>query len=749
MTTARPACACARFDCFELDLSSGELRKVGAKTTRIQPKPLQVLRLLLEAGGKVVTREQLRTALWPEQPFVDSEHGVNTAVRKLRQALEDPVENPRFIETLPKIGYRFLSSVEWISHKNEIEQSSGATPPAQAGQERSPSLRSVTRQWRSSTVTPLIVFAVAVAAVTFVGLSAKLLSRIGVRRPLRHAVSERRLTANPDDTPVTGGVISPDGKYLAYSDATGLYLRQVDSGETHPVPLPKSFDALVESWFPDDSHLLVSHVEDPLQPPGLWVISVVGGSPRMVTDDGSLAAVSPNGLQIAFSRHNGAGQEIWVMQADGDYARRLISSKEDHISRVAWAPDGNRFAYATTKRRYYTSRNGPDSKIEIFDLRTERTTVVRSLGDRGLPRGGAAIGWTTDNELMYAVREPRPNQQDTNLWRQALDPATALPRGEPERVTTGRNIAVQLSMSRNGKRIALRRHAPQTDIYIADVDVRTTALGPLRRLTLDDRIDYAMAWSRDSEFVVSYSNRDGPFHVFKQNINDTQAELLVGGQDDLYAPRMTPDGADVVYIVRARPGGTSDNSKVMRVALTGGPPQLVVEEPGLWDIECSRLPSSLCLASTIRAGHQSFFTFDPVKGREHELRIEESDTDNFDWSLAPDGQYIAWAKNRSSQKDFGIRVLSLADGSRRDIPVPGWVEIFGLDWAADSKGFWATAYNTKGVRALLHVKLGGEITTMLTTQGADLAWAIPSPDGRRLAIVKESNTSNVSLLENF
>src|SRR5579862_3849165 len=104
--------ACARFEWFHVDLNSGELLRSGIRVP-IQGQPLQVLRLLLEAEGKVVTRDHLRSALWPEDTFVDFEHGVNTAVKKLRQALEDSAENPRFIETLPKVGYRFIRPVEW------------------------------------------------------------------------------------------------------------------------------------------------------------------------------------------------------------------------------------------------------------------------------------------------------------------------------------------------------------------------------------------------------------------------------------------------------------------------------------------------------------------------------------------------------------------------------------------------------------------------------------------------------------
>ena len=107
----------ARFDRFNVDLSTGKLQRSGLNVP-IQSKPFEVLRLLLIADGNVVSRDQLRAALWPDDTFVDFEHGLNTAVRKLRQALEDSAENPRFIETLtssaissPRISAIVLSSI--------------------------------------------------------------------------------------------------------------------------------------------------------------------------------------------------------------------------------------------------------------------------------------------------------------------------------------------------------------------------------------------------------------------------------------------------------------------------------------------------------------------------------------------------------------------------------------------------------------------------------------------------------------
>jgi DNA-binding winged helix-turn-helix (wHTH) protein len=134
VTASSSAPAGARFDRFSVDLSSGGLFCSGVRVP-IQGQPFQVLRLLLEARGKVVTREELRQALWPEDTFVDFELGVNTAVKKLRQALRDSAEHPKFIETLPKYGYRFIVPVEWENGNSEVNalpSVEAIAPPAAA-----------------------------------------------------------------------------------------------------------------------------------------------------------------------------------------------------------------------------------------------------------------------------------------------------------------------------------------------------------------------------------------------------------------------------------------------------------------------------------------------------------------------------------------------------------------------------------------------------------------------------------------
>ena len=103
----------ARFGVFELDLSAGELRKSGVKL-RLQGQPFQVLALLLERAGEVVTREELQQKLWPSDTFVDFDHSLNTAINKVREALGDSASSPRYVETLARRGYRFIAPVQAV-----------------------------------------------------------------------------------------------------------------------------------------------------------------------------------------------------------------------------------------------------------------------------------------------------------------------------------------------------------------------------------------------------------------------------------------------------------------------------------------------------------------------------------------------------------------------------------------------------------------------------------------------------------
>ena len=128
-----------RFGLFEFDGLTGELRKDGKARPRLQGQPLEVLLHLLDRPGEVVTREELRQRLWPSDTFVDYDHSLNTAVNKLREALSDSADNPRFIQTIPRRGYRFIASVEVVNGAvTNGGAVTGAPPPAKPTEIREP-----------------------------------------------------------------------------------------------------------------------------------------------------------------------------------------------------------------------------------------------------------------------------------------------------------------------------------------------------------------------------------------------------------------------------------------------------------------------------------------------------------------------------------------------------------------------------------------------------------------------------------
>src|SRR5579862_9632411 len=116
----------AQFAAFELDLSSGELIREGRRF-RLQGQPFRVLCVLLERPGQVVTREELQRQLWPDETFVDFDHGLNKAIAKLREALEDSKASSRLIETIPRRGYRFTAEVKWVGQR-DLQPTAGDAP---------------------------------------------------------------------------------------------------------------------------------------------------------------------------------------------------------------------------------------------------------------------------------------------------------------------------------------------------------------------------------------------------------------------------------------------------------------------------------------------------------------------------------------------------------------------------------------------------------------------------------------------
>ena len=711
-----------RFGVFELDLRARELRRNGSRV-KLQEQPFQVLVLLLEKPGAVVSREEIQKRLWPADTFVDFDHSLNAAIRRLRDALGDSAENPRFVETVARRGYRFLAPVIAPGKNGEIYPvDSGVPAPVIPSRKR------------------LAVFLgiVIVAAVGLVLIGVRLGSFVGRGHSPVSIMQVSQLTANPVDDRVYAAVISPDGKYLAFSDETGFYLRQIDSGETHPLPLPQGLMAESLSWFPDSVHMVVS-LSGTGEHSSLWLVSAFAGAARKMNDNGELPAVSPDGSQVAFIVGKPLHGQIWLVRSDGSRPRKLVGGEGDFFGEIAWSPDGSKLAYARGKIRYGYGLSGA---IEILDLQGASVTPRAILENLTVPDLDAPLAWTSDGRLLYALLEPPPHQADSNIWLVALD-ASGNQVGPPVRLTKEPGRVFNISATSDGKRIEFTKGVPEPDVYVAKLESSGSISEP-RRLTLDDRSDVPYEWTPDSKAVIFISDRTGTPSIYRQAIDQAVPELLVRASNPVES-RLSPDGSQLLYVEFPKWGESKMPTPLMRVPLAGGAPQTVLTEEWISNHECARPPASVCIYSVVADRKITFFTYDPFKGKGTQVfELQDEMPPAFNWSLSPDGTTLAISKAKTEQQGR-IRLVTIKNRAERWIEIKGGSGIASLDWAADSKSLWVVCEDEHN--ALLNVDLNGRAREVWRPKKISVGWAIPSRDGRYLALRVNSGSANAWMLE--
>ncbi len=302
MPSNGPPARSIRFGIFEVDLQSGELRKAGVKL-KLGGQPFQVLAILLERPGDIFTREELQKRLWPDT-FVDVDHNLNTAINKIREVLSDSAENPRFVETLPRRGYRFIAPLD--------NAETGLKPATRVD-------TAATRRWRILGATLLFgVLALLVGTGFFVYRG-------------RHAPAsprQRTLTrATFGDGLQIGATWSPDGRYIAYSSDRGgkfdIWVQQVSGGD--PVQVTKGPGQHRQpDWSPDGKYIAYRSEEGE---GGLYIVPALGGAglERKISSFGYFPRWSPDSSEILFQTHFGplgSGNKFYIAHLDGSVPKQ-------------------------------------------------------------------------------------------------------------------------------------------------------------------------------------------------------------------------------------------------------------------------------------------------------------------------------------------------------------------------------------------------------------------------------------------
>jgi DNA-binding winged helix-turn-helix (wHTH) protein/Tol biopolymer transport system component len=735
-----------RFGIFEIDPRAGELRRNGIKV-KLQEQPFQVLAMLLERPGELVGREELQRRLWPADTFVDFDHSLNAAVKRLRDALGDSADNPRFVETLARRGYRFVAPVNGAPLNGQVTSEAATLA-----------------KWKSRRKVAAVLGAAVALACVSLGF------HIGHRVAQPIVPREIRLTANSPDAPVYFAAISPNGKYLAYIDPRGTFVREIATDESHALPLPEGLRVQNVSWFPDGSHLLAQAMSDREETWNLWIIPMLGGAPRKIMDDAVGARVSPDGQQISFLRgekQNYNSSQIWLMNADGSQAHAALDLPGFIVGAVVWSPDSKRLAYL--KDVYWPGYTDDDIRIETYKLKSGKTNLI--LSDYALRYG---LAWTRDGRILFSRAEPPPNQGESNVWSLRVN-GDGQKWGEPVRLTNGPDWKPVINTSEDGRRALFIRTNIVPTIYSAEVDPKTRDIRSLQRLTLDEQQNRPYEWTPDGKSVLYLSHRGEISRIFRQELGAATPEQIAGVQSSPNILRLSPDGKEMLYTSEvpsqvASEGGSkpspvsasgktrSDSGvefdsrtvRILHLPIGGGTEQVLLEAQGINNFQCARGPSQECIFSQFTKNGLSFMEFDSKTGEKKKelLRVTEPDWQYYNWSLSPDGKMLALAKERRAT-ETEIRLIPTNGGAERLLKVKDWQGVTTLDWAADGKSMWASGMLHGEARALINIDLQGHAKPVLQESKPYVGWAIPSQDGKHLAIWESAGGSNAWVLEGF
>ncbi|MBZ5616843.1 MAG: protein kinase [Acidobacteriia bacterium] len=569
-----------------------------------------------------------------------------------------------------------------------------------------------------------------------------------------HAVPDlklRQLTSNSTDNRVTSGAISPDGKYLAYADTKGMYIKLVETGEIRAVPQPASLQSEgvgweAGFWFPDSTRF-IANAHPPLQSTddwsardtSIWMVSVLGEAPRKLRENAGVYSVSPDGSLIAFGTNVGrrGPREIWLMDPDGGHARKLFEADEDGaILNLTWSPDRQRVLYDRTDKSGDT--------LVSRDLKGGPPTTLSPLSPSEAAKVRDAT-WLPDGRAIWGRDEPAAILPTCNFWIMRFDFRTGKVIEKPKRLTNWSGFCTaSLTVTADGKRLTFLEWESHLTSYIADLDAGGTKLLRPRRFPQSESSDEALDWTPDSKAIFLISNRTGAEGLYKQSLEEDTAEPLATGGFGRYT-HMTPDGKWVLYL--KWPITTPE--PVMRVPVAGGPPeQLFGATPGS-ALTCAKFPSELCVIAEPADDRRQITVsaLDPVHGRGPELARFDLDwkADGWPFELSPDGTRVAAIPSPEGP----IYILSLRGQATQQVHVKGWSNLGWLSWAADGKSLFVFSGNRQE-RALLHVDLQGNAHFLWQNPGAyGEAAAVPSPDGRHLAMSGRTLNSNIWIMENF
>jgi Tol biopolymer transport system component/DNA-binding winged helix-turn-helix (wHTH) protein len=672
-----------QFADFRLDCGSFELLRKGL-ALRMERKPMELLILLVSRQGQLVTRTEIAQHLWSSEVFVDTEHGINTAIRKIRYVLRDDPDAPRILQTITGKGYRIICPVERLEQRPEVESApaisspSPSLPPAES--DRKP------QRFYAPRIALAILGAFLIAAAWY------------WFRP-------------PPELHVTGyNPITHDGrgKEVVATDGSRIYLNEdfapdrikevaISGGEVVPIKVPLPAAGLW-GFSPDGSDFFVWSDDRGHQ--SLWSVQVPGGSIRHLVDGSTRSeALSPDGKSIVYSTPD---YEIMVSNSDGTGAHRLFAA-EDHKSGsntdgLVWSPDSSRIRFTRDGKLWEMNAKGEGLHELLPGWRPEATLCCGR--------------WTPDGRFFLFLLQDNLNHPflpGNQLWSvQERPEGLGHSPGNPIQMTSGPLRWATPVPSKDGKKVFARGIILRGELV--RYDAKSQQLQPWLGGISAEFVSYSpggdsIAYVTFPEGVLWRANRDGSAPV----------QLT---SPPLYPlnPHWSPDGTRILFFCADGKGRV----KSYIVPAKGGPPEPLLPEDREDQIEPYWSPDGNKIVFSWPSGHRGntnkILRVLDLKSRQVVTLPGSKGMWSPRWS--PNGRYIA-ALNSSggiSVFDFQTGLWSELQKGERDFPT----------WSSDSRSVYFL-WTLDAVPGLYRVPVsGGNPERIVDLKGFRFAGAVGS-----------------------
>ena len=745
----------ARFGPFEVDLHTHELWKFGTRI-KLVGQPFEILAVLLSKPGELVTREELRTRLWPGDTFVDFNHGLNAAVNKLREALSDSAENPRYVETLPRRGYRFIATVEWVGARPVVPEAASPKLETPVPIEILSAPRTEFTFSEAAPVTeaprPSAAFNYLLGACLLftLFLAAALLFRtsssFGAGSPVRSMVEHTRplLAVSDTDTPA----FSPDGNSVAFyrqhspSGESGIYVTAVGSEQL--MQLTSNDDDRYPVWSPDGRWIAFTRASH--QTYSIHLVAADGGGEQKRKAEQKVAATSaafkltssgtverelptggvtpshgeldwsPDGKYIAFAGQSG----IYLLSLEDSTVRRITappSTVEDWGP--SFSPDGQKVMFVRNREI-----GAPD---EIRATPITGGEGVHLFSERG--RISSAPQWSFDGRavIFSSNRSGHPA-----LYRVSLDaPDSAV------EIKEAGSPAWNPTVSRHGYRMVYERLLRSVSIWQMNLNARRDKRPYLTvSSTSDTDQGPGPQFSPDGKRLAYMSDRSGTMEIWISNSDGSNGFQLsaVGGAG---TPRWSPDSLSVAFDV-----ATTSGSKIVTMNLHRGAPLTLT--PDAFHSVCPSWShdGKWVYFGSSRSGDWQVWKVAATGG----APVQVTQHGGHAALESPDGKYVYYAKTPQAEPE--IWRVPVNGGAEVPLPLvhPGtWAS-----WQIVKDGILFVGPSLGHQAVLSFYDFARQRTTTVTVLNRVPFWLGATSDGRTVAFDQPGQEqAQTMLVENF